>query len=45
MNGRLRRAITDDTTFDGSAFASDFNFKPNSVTEYLRTHVYDDESL
>ena len=37
--------ITSDHLADGSEFASRFNFQPNNVCEYLRTHVYDDESL
>ena len=30
---------------DGRAFIEMFDFRPVAVTEYLRTHVYDDESL
>lgn len=41
----LRIIITKDMTYDGSEFASEFDFHPTPVTEYLRTHVYDDESL
>lgn len=43
MNGALRRTVTTDavvyhiSTLEG--------FIPTPVTEYLRTHVYDDESL
>lgn len=45
MNGRLRRTVTADCRADGSEFASRFGFSPTPVTEYLTTHVYDDESL
>lgn len=41
----LRRIITKDNTFDSSRFFNDFDFHPVPVTEYLRTHVYDEESL
>lgn len=40
-----REKITTDATVDGSEFAKTFNFKPTAVTQYLRTHIYDDESL
>jgi len=45
MSSKLRRKITSDCVIDGSAFMEQFGFKPSRVTEYLRTHVYDDESL
>lgn len=46
MNRNLRRIITSDSVVpDGERFINEFDFKPNIVTEYLRTHVYDDESL
>lgn len=41
----LKRIITKDNVVDGSEFAERFNFIPTPVTEYLRTHIYDDESL
>lgn len=41
----LRTKVTTDHIVDGSEFAEKFNFYPTPVTEYLRTHVYDDESL
>lgn len=41
----LRRLITSDAVVDGSAFAMKFNFQPTPVTDYLRTHIYDEESL
>lgn len=46
----LRRIITKDATVraDGTAlrsFADEFDFHPVPVTEYLRTHVYDEKSL
>ncbi len=42
---QIRSIITTDRTFDGTEFAEKFNFHPTPVTEYLRTHVYDEESL
>lgn len=42
---RLRAIISTDYTTDGSEFAELFDFHPVLVTEYLRTHIYDDESL
>lgn len=45
ISPRLRRIITTDAVADGSEFASRFDFHPVPVTEYLRTHIYDDESL
>lgn len=41
----LRRIITTDSVVDGNEFARQFGFEPTPVTQYLRTHVYDDESL
>lgn len=41
----LRRIITKDLTFDGKEFANRFGFTPTPLTEYLRNHNYDDESL
>lgn len=41
----LRKIITKDDLYDGSGFAERFAFKANPVTEYLRTHVYDEKSL
>ncbi len=41
----LRKAITTENTVNGTAFAQKFDFKPTPVTEYLRTHDYNDESL
>lgn len=43
--GALRRAFAAAPVPDGSAFAQRFDFKPVNVTEYLCTHVYDEESL
>ena len=45
INPGLRRLITTDCVVDGTLFAEKFDFKPTPVTEYLRTHNYDDESL
>lgn len=45
ISPELKRLITVDQVVDGSEFASRFDFQPIPVTEYLRTHVYDDESL
>ena len=45
MTRELIGLITTDDLADGSAFASEFGFAPTPVTEYLTTHVYDDESL
>ncbi len=45
MSRRWRDIITTNCIVDGQEFAQRFNFTPNSVTEYLRTHVYDDSSL
>lgn len=42
---QMLQFITSDHLADGSAFAERFNFQPNNVCEYLRTHVYNDESL
>lgn len=41
----LKKIITTDAVVDGSEFAKRFDFHPIPVTEYLRTHVYDEESL
>lgn len=41
----MMKFIITDHIADGSVFAERFNFQPNNVCEYLRTHVYDDESL
>lgn len=41
----LKKIITTDLTVDGSAFAEKFDFHPTPVTEYLQTHIYDEESL
>lgn len=40
---RMKCAAVD--TIDGSDFAREFDFTPVDVTEYLRTHVYDETSL
>lgn len=45
MSKKLRDLISTNRTVDGTAFAEAFDFHPIPVTEYLRTHVYDDESL
>ena len=45
INPQLKKIITTDSVVDGSEFAARFNFRPVPVTEYLRNHVYDDESL
>ncbi len=45
MNKTLLACIIRGDEHDGSTFANKFDFKPTSVVEYLRTHVYDDESL
>lgn len=45
MNRKLYNAVTTDDLHDGSRFAEQFGFTPTPVTEYLTTHVYDDESL
>ncbi len=45
MSPALRRTVTTDRLADGSEFAARFSFKATPVTEYLTTHVYDDESL
>lgn len=45
ISPQLRRIITTDAVVDGHEFAERFKFSPTPVTEYLRTHVYDDESL
>ena len=45
INPRLRRIITTDAVVDGHDFSAGFDFHPTPVTEYLCTHVYDDESL
>ncbi len=42
---RIRNIITTNRTVDGSEFAEKFQFHPTPVTEYLRTHIYDEESL
>lgn len=41
----LKKLITTDAVVDGCEFAEKFNFKPTPVVTYLKTHVYDDESL
>lgn len=45
MTRELIDMITTNDLANGSAFAAEFGFTPTPVTEYLRTHVYDDESL
>lgn len=45
ISPQLRRLITDDRRVDGSEFSGRFDFRPTPVVEYLRNHVYDDESL
>lgn len=45
VSKKLKTLTSTDRTIDGSAFAEAFGFHPVPVTEYLRTHVYDDESL
>lgn len=42
---RRMRRLTTTLTFDGSALRSLTGTKPLSVTEYLQTHVYDENSL
>lgn len=41
----VRRDLRLQQWYDGAAFATEFGFNPVSVTEYLRTHVYDESSL
>lgn len=45
MTRELISLITTDDLTDGADFAAQFDFRPTPVTEYLTTHVYDDESL
>ena len=45
INPNLKRTITTDAVVDGSEFAEKFGFVSTPVTTYLRTHVYDEESL
>lgn len=45
MSKRLRTLTTTDATIDCSIFPSKFDFTPTPVTDYLRTHVYDENSL
>ncbi len=45
MSGALRELITTDHVENGEDFARKFDFKPVSVVEYLKTHIYDDDSL
>ncbi len=45
LTGSLFDELTVDRLLDGNAFKESFDFKPVPVVEYLRTHVYDDESL
>lgn len=45
MGRRLMEVTGTDSLADGTEFARRFDFSPVSVTEYLTTHVYDDESL
>ena len=42
---RLYRRFTTQRTFDCSALCRDVDYRPTPVTEYLRTHVYDESSL
>ena len=42
---RLYALYTSTITFDGSKFCDKFSFTPVPVTEYVRTHVYDHNSL
>lgn len=43
--GRLYRRFTTERTFYCAALCRVIDYKPREVTEYLRTHVYDDTSL
>lgn len=45
MPASLRKTITTDDVADCTAFTARFDFSPTPVTEYLRTHTYDDSSL
>lgn len=45
MPRALFKAVFADSVFDGTEFAARFGFRPTPVTEYLKTHIYDDESL
>lgn len=45
MGRKLFNFVTESDVYDGEEFAYQFKFKPTPVVEYLRTHVYDDESL
>lgn len=45
MDRRLIESVTTGAIVRGTDFAEAFGFQPVAVTEYLRTHVYDDESL
>lgn len=41
----LKKTITRTQIYDGTEFCRKFNFSPHPVVDYLRTHIYDDESL
>lgn len=45
MSRDLLALISHDRLEDGHEFAAKFDFRPVSVVEYLKTHIYDDESL
>lgn len=45
MGRKLFNYVTQSDLYEGEDFAITFGFKPTPVVEYLRTHVYDDESL
>ncbi|MGN0209499.1 MAG: hypothetical protein ACI391_00085 [Muribaculaceae bacterium] len=45
LGRRMLEYLTSDHTADGSAFAEKYDFQPQDVCNYLRTHVYDHESL
>lgn len=45
MPASLRRLAAEGSTARCNVFAEKFGFRPTPVTEYLRTHVYDESSL
>lgn len=45
MPRSLWRRVNRNDLWNGREFADKFNFSPTPVTEYLTSHVYDDESL
>ena len=45
LNTKKLEHLTQTLTFNGDAITSVIDWTPNSVTEYLRTHNYDENSL